>query len=122
MRNLQIYATGSATGTSVAQVTIPSSTRLKGIYVSFLLDAITDNAVVRIELSKVPSNQITTNGALDPFLEVGLYANFVTSGLAVASCVKFFPLDVDCRQGEIIYLHATVAGTATYFFNGILSY
>lgn len=120
LRTLQLYATGSATGTSVAQVTIPSSATIHAVQVSFNIDCITDNGQIRIELSKVPTNQIGTNGALDPFLEVGLYSNFVTSGLAQPLLCQTFPLNVPCRQGEIIYLHATVLGTITYFFNGIV--
>lgn len=122
MRNLQLYATGSATATSVAQVTIPSSTTIKGVYVDFLLDCITDNGAVRIEFSKVPTNQIAVNGALDPFLEIGLYSNFVTSGLSTSGLNQFFPLDVACRQGEIVYIHVTVAGTVTYYLNAIFAY
>lgn len=122
MRTLQLYATGSATGTSVAQVTIPSVATLKGVQVSFQINSITDDAQVRLELSKVPTNQIATNGALDPFLEVGLYGNFVTSGLYQNGIVQFLPIEIPCRQGEVIYLHATVSGTAVYFFNGIIWY
>jgi hypothetical protein len=87
-----------------------------------VIDSITDGASVRLEFSKVPTNQIGTNGALDPFLEVAMYGNFVTSGLAQSGINKFFPLSVSCRQGEIIYVHATVAGTVTYFVNAIFSY
>jgi len=122
MRNLQLYATGSATATSVAQVTVPSATTLKGVWLSVLVDSITDNGSVRLEFSKVPTNQTAVNGALDPFLEVGAYSNFVTSGLAQSAQNLFFPLDVACRQGEIVYLHATVSGTATYFCNAIFGY
>jgi hypothetical protein len=122
MRNLQLYATGSATGTSVASVTIPAATNLKGVIVSLTLDSITDNGQVRIELSKVPSNQIGTNGALDPFLEVHAFSNFVTSGIDQGSQNYFVPLDVPCRQGEIVYLHATVGGTATYYANFIFMF
>ena len=122
MRNIQLYATGSATATSVAQITIPSATTLRGVYIDFQVDSITDNGQVRLEFSKVPTNQIATNGALDPFLEIGAYSDFVTSGLVHSGQNMFFPLDVQCRQGEIIYLHATVAGTATYYVNAIFSY
>jgi len=86
------------------------------------INSITDDAQVRIELSKVPTNQIGTNGALDPFFECGIYSNFVTSGLFQNALVNFYPLDTEARQGEIVYLHATIAGTAVYFFNGILWY
>jgi hypothetical protein len=123
VRNLQLYATGSATGTSVAQVTIPASTKIRGAHVNLACNTITDDAQVRIELSKVPTNQIAVNGALDPFLEFGIYQNFVTSGMSAPGVpLLFVPLDVDCRQGEIIYLHATVSGTVVYFCTIILSY
>jgi len=122
MRNLQLYATGSATATSVAQITIPSATTLRGVCISFAVDSITDNAQVRLEFSKVPTNQIGTNAALDPFLEIGMYNNLVTSGMTANQQNLFFPLDVPCRQGEIVYVHATILGTATYYVNAIFSY
>lgn len=122
MRTLQLYATGSATATSVAQVTMPTQGRILGIQVDFAIDSITDNAMVRLELSKVPTNQIATNGALDPFLELNLAGNFVTSGLSTSGINQFFPVEIPVRQGEIVYIHATVAGTATYYFNAILHY
>lgn len=121
-RTLQIYGTASATTTSLATITIPSAGRLNGIQFSFLIDSVTDNGIVRVELSKVPTNQIAANGALDPFFEVGAYSNFVTSGLSNGGQLGFTPLAVPVRQGEIIYLHCTVAGTATFYFNGILWY
>lgn len=122
MPNLQLYATGSATATSVAQVTIPAATTLRGAYISLQFDCITDGGQVRLELSKVPTNQIAVNGALDPFLEIGAISNFVTSGLSQGAQLYFVPLNVPCRQGEIVYIHATVAGTATYFCNVIFQY
>lgn len=118
-RQIQLYATGSATATSVAQVTIPSAVHLKGAYLTLFVDAVTDNAFVRVEFSKVPTNQIAVNGAIDPFLEMGSYSNFNTSGLSENGKVLFVPLSVACRQGEIIYIHATVSGTATYYANAI---
>lgn len=122
MRTIQLYATGAATATSVASVTIPTAGRVLGIQVALGIDSVTDNAMVRLELSKVPTNQIATNGALDPFLEVNLAGNFATSGLAQAGVNQFFPVDVPVRQGEIIYVHATVGGTVTYYFNAVLHY
>lgn len=121
-RTLQIYGTASATTTSLAQVTIPSAGKLVGIQYSLIATSITAGVLVRCELSKVPSNQIATNGALDPFFETGLHGNFVTSGLAQGGQTSFSPLVMPVRQGEIIYLHCTVAGTVTFYFNGILWY
>jgi len=121
-RQIQLYASGTATATSVAQVTIPSSVTLKGAVVALYVDSVTDNGFVRVELSKVPTNQIATNGALDPFLEFGSYTNFVTSGLNGTQLLQFIPLAVHCRQGEIVYLHATVSGTAQYYANVIFTW
>jgi hypothetical protein len=120
MRTLQLYATGSATGNAIASVVIPSATRIKQIQIAFDVDSITDNADVTLEFSKVPTTQIATNGAQDPFLEVRLKSNFVTSGLTTTGVNQSFPVDVECRQGELIYVHAAVTGTATYRINAIL--
>lgn len=121
-RTLQLYGTASATTTSLASVTIPSAGTLNGIQFSLLTDCVTDNGLVRVELSKVPTNQIAVNGALDPFFEIGSSTNFNTSGLNQGSRDGFYPLIIPVRQGEIIYLHCTVSGTATFYFNGILWY
>ena|SRR5690242_1413732 len=120
LRTIQLYATGSATATSVAQVTIPSAGTIHAVQISLIVTSIVASSLVRLEMTKVPTNQIATNGALDPFLEIGSATNFVTSGLAHNGTPLTIPVNVPCRQGEIIYLHATVAGTATYYFNGIL--
>jgi hypothetical protein len=40
-------------------------------------------------------------------------------GSAVAT---FFPVDVPVTQGQIIYLHAVVVGTVTYFATFLLQY
>jgi hypothetical protein len=122
MRTIQIYATGAATATSVAQVVIPAAGRIVGVQVSLIIDCVTDNGLFRGELSKVPTNQIATNGAIDAFLEVGSATNFATSGLAENGKAVFLPVDIPVRQGEIIYLHVTVSGTVTYYFNAILHY
>lgn len=122
MRTIQLYGAGSSTATSVANVTIPVATRIKGVTVCLLIDSVTDNADVSLELSKVPTNQIAVNGAMDPFCQVGASGNFATSGLAQTLTGQFIPLDVQCRQGEIIYLHATVTGTIAYKATFILHY
>jgi len=119
MRTLQIYGTGSATANAVAQVIIPSATRIVGIVATLRCDSITDNASVQIELSKVATSEIAVNGAQDPFFTLGHYSNFVTSGLSNGGINGYWPLAVDCRQGEIIYLHTLVTNTS-YFFTGIL--
>ena len=120
VRTIQLYGTGSATATSVAQVTIPTAGHLIGVQLGVSYNSQTNGAQVRLELAKVPTNQIATNGALDPFLEIGTFTSFATSGLFGSGINQLFPVNVPCRQGEIVYIHATVSGTATYYFNGIL--
>lgn len=122
MRTLQLYATGSGSASAVAQVVIPSATRIKAIQLAVDVDSITDNADVTLEYSKVPTSQIAVNGSQDPFLEIRLKNNFVTSGMTMTGLSQNFPLDVECRQGEIIYIHAAVTGTATYRATAIIWY
>lgn len=122
MRTIQLYGAGSSTATSVATVTIPVATTIKGVKVCLLVDSVTDNADVSLELSKVPTNQIGVNGAQDPFLQVGSYGNFATSGLSQINSGEFIPLAVSCRAGDIIYLHATVTGTIAYKVTFIFDY
>lgn len=122
MRTLQLYATGSATANAVAQIVIPASTSLKAAQIALDVDSITDNADVTLEYSKIPTSVIAVNGNLDAFLEVRSKNNFVTSGMTMWGVNYTFPLDVPCRQGEIVYVHAAVTGTATYRINAIFWY
>jgi hypothetical protein len=122
MRTLQLYGAGSSTANAVAQVTFPSAAKIRGVVLALCIDSVTDNADVSLELSKVPVSQIATNSAVDAFCEVKMAGNFATSGLAQAGVNKFYPLDVDVRQGEIVYLHATVTGTLAYKFTAIFNY
>jgi hypothetical protein len=122
MNTLQLYASASATASAVAQVVIPSRTKIKGIQYAISLVCKTDAVTVDLELSKIPTSQISVNGAKDPFFHFAAASNFVTSGLSQPSFCYFIPLDVDCRQGEIIYLHAYLTGTATFRFHGLLYY
>jgi len=122
MRTLQLYATGSATGNAIAQVTVPSATRIKGAAVAVSFDCTSDGAACKFELSKVPTSLIDTNGAQDPFLGLRWFGNFVTSGMSQAPINAFYPLDVECRQGEILYVHAEIAGTVVYDINVIFYY
>lgn len=121
MRTLQLYATAAATANAVAQITIASSTILKGVQWTLAADCVADNGLVAVELSKVPTSQIATNGAQDPFFGIRFYNNLATSGMVANGQSGFFRLAVPCRQGEIIYLHCLVT-TATFYFNGIFWY
>lgn len=121
MRTIQLYGTGAASANAVAQVTIPTAGKIKGIQFSLSCDQVADNSVVALELTKAPAAQISTNGALDPFFTVRVFNNLVTSGMQAQNLCNFIPVDVDVRQGELIYLHAVVT-TSTYYFTAILWY
>lgn len=120
MRAIRIYGTGAATANNVASVVIPSAARLLGIQVGVMLDSITDNANAVMELSLASATEIAVNGSQQAVLEVRAYSNFVTSGLSHSSVNQYFPVDLSLRQGQYVYLHVTVGGTITYWFNGIL--
>lgn len=122
MTNLQLYASGSATASAVAQVTVPSATTLKGVYIAVAADTVTDNSTLVLEFSKIPVSQIAVNGAKDPFLEVRVENNLLTSGMTLAGVNQYFPLAVPCRQGEIVYVHAFVGGTLSYTATAIFVY
>lgn len=86
------------------------------------IDSVTDNAQVNCELSRASSREIAVNGAQQCIAEVSLAGNFATSGLAQNAVNVFFPIDVDMAQGQIVYLHALVTGTAVYNFTALLQY
>lgn len=116
MRTLQLYGTAAATANAVAQITIPSSSTIKAVQFAIAVDQVADNSHLALELSKVPTSQISVNGAQDPFWEYRTYANTTTpSG---NSMTGFHRLNVSCRQGEIIYLHCYVV-TTTFYANFI---
>lgn len=121
MRRVQLYGTGAATASAVANVTIPSAGKLRGAQISLIIDSTTDNGWVAIEYSKIPTSQINTNGSQEPFLRVAKWFNVGAAGSDSNGVNEWIPLDVDVRQGEIIYLHVAVT-TATYYANAIFYY
>lgn len=120
MRSIQLLGTGSATATGVASVLIPTAGRIKGVLVAVEVDSVTDNSAVYLELSPVNASAIGAASAQDPFLEVRLRNNLLTSGMTLAGINQFFPLDIDVRAGQPIFLHAYVVGTAVYAANFII--
>ena len=122
MNTLKLYGTGSATANAVANVQIPSRGKIRGIQVTLWVDSSTDNAQVNCEVSRASAREIAVNGAQQCICEVSLASNFVTSGLAQTSVSQFFPVSVDVIQGQLIYLHALVTGTATFNFTAVIHY
>jgi len=120
VRTIKIYATGSATGNNVANVTIPSSCTLKGIQYAIDFDAVADNGNFALEISLASATEIAVNAAQQCVAEWRGYNNLVTSGMTLASLVGFFPLSEGLKQGQILYLHAVIGATLTYRFTGVL--
>lgn len=122
MRTLKLYGTGSATANGVASVIIPTAATIKGVQVAIRINSITDGAQVNLEVSRASAREIAVNGAQQSIVEVAMEGNFVTSGLAQAGVNQFFPVSISVTQGQIIYLHALVAGTVVYDATIILHY
>lgn len=122
VKTLKLYATGSATANAVAQVVIPSGGRIRGVQVCFSVDSITDNAQATVEVSRASATEINVNGSQQCVCQVDSRNNLLTSGMTAASQNVFFPVDVPVTQGQIIYLHAVIVGTITYFATFLLQY
>lgn len=113
MRAFKIYATGSSTANAVAQITIPSATRVVGIQWGIAIDMVADNNQFAAEISLASASEINTNGAQQCLSEIRSYNNLVTSGMVQGAQNLFVPVDVAVKQGQIIYMHV-LCTTATY--------
>lgn len=122
MNTLKLYGTGSATANAVAQIIIPNKTTIKGVQICLWIDSVTDNAQVNCEVSRASAREIAVNGSQQCIVEASIAGNFATSGLAQFAVNQFFPVNVPVVQGQIIYLHAVVTGTATYNFTAVVHY
>lgn len=115
MRSIKLYGTGSATANAAAQITIPSKGKIVGIQVGAMFDCTTDTAQCTLEVSRASARETAVNGAQQCIAEVSIYSNFVTSGLSQPGINTFLPVDVEVDQGQIIYLHALIAGVIVYY-------
>lgn len=122
MRTLKLFASGSATGNAVANVVIPVTTRIRLVQFNLIIDSITDSMNMRLEVSRSSASEIATNGAQQSICEISASGNFVTSGLAQPTSNGFTPCDIPMVQGQIVYLHASITGTAVYAATFILHY
>ena len=122
VRTLKLWATGSATANGAATVIIPSASTIRGVQVAVRINSITDGAQLNLEVSRSSSKEIAVNGAQQSVCEVCLESNFVTSGLAQQGINQFFPVAVPMTQGQILYLHALVAGTVIYDATFVIHY
>ncbi len=114
VRRYRIYATGSATANAAANIVIPTAGTIRQLNWAFRFNSITDGAQVDLELSQSSTTEIATNNAQQFVGAVRWESNFVTSGLAQGAVNLIMPVSVSFQQGQLVYLHAVVAGTVTY--------
>jgi hypothetical protein len=114
MRRYRIYATGSGTANAVSQLVIPTSGTVRQINWAVRFNSITDGGQVDLELSQSSTTEIATNNAQQFVSSIRWEGNFVTSGLAQGGINLIVPVSVHFDQGQILYWHAVVAGTAVY--------
>jgi hypothetical protein len=122
MPGIKLYGTGSATANAVASVIIPNAGRIIGVQVTAAFVSTTAGAQCNMEISRASAREIAVNGAQQCVCEVSVGGNFVTSGLAQFGINQFFPVNVPVVQGQIIYLHAVIAGTISYAFTAVIWY
>lgn len=120
MYSRKIYASVSSTTNAAASLTIPSRGRLLGIQWAVKFDNATDNAEGVFELSLAAATEVGVNAAQQCISEVAFYTNFTTSGLALGNQNLWLPVDIPVNQGQLIYLHAVITGTATLKGGAIL--
>lgn len=90
--------------------------------VCFSADSITDNAQATVEVSRASATEINVNGSQQCVCQVDTRSNFATSGLGQAPVCVFLPVAVPVVQGQILYLHAVIVGTITYFATFLIWY
>lgn len=122
MKTLKLYATGSATANGAATIVIPNASTIRGVQWAVRINSITDGAQVDLEVSRASAREVAVNGAQQCVSQVAAEGNFVTSGLAQGGVNAFFPVAVPMTQGQILYLHALIAGTVTYDATVIVHY
>lgn len=113
LRRYRLFSTISASANAADTFTAQRSGTLKMVQFGVLFDSITDNAVLRVQVSKAAVSDFSATGgavsqSVAQFVQQG---NFVTSGLA-QPCGN---LIVDCndriRTGEALYINAVASGT-----------
>jgi hypothetical protein len=121
METLKVFANVTTSGNAVAQVVIPSKSRIKGVQWSIMGVPATGDLTVEVELSRASASQIGVNGAQQSISQCGVTATMETSGNPQTAVAFFHPVDVPVIQGQIIYLHA-FQGTGTASVTCIIHY
>lgn len=118
---MRLYGTGAGTANAVAQVIMPSKSRIVGVQVAVSWDQVADNATGVVEVSRASAREIAVNGSQQAICEVRSFNNLVTSGASQSAVTVFLPVDIPVDQGQIIYLHSDCSNT-TFYATFILHY
>lgn len=111
MRTIQIAFTGiAATANAIAQVVIPSRSKLKQVEWAVHDENTGTDGMVMLQLSKASATEIGVNGAQQVISNLHLEKDFVTSGLCQGAVNFIHAVDVELDQGQIVYVHADVIG------------
>lgn len=101
---------GAVTGgtqNALASVDIPQDGVITGIDWDVDADLDADTEFLRLELSFISTNQLTTNDVRGRISSIGGRISLTTSGVAVTSLQKMVAgLDLPVNGGERLYLHA----------------
>lgn len=120
MYSRKIYATGNSTASNVANITIPSRGRIVGVQWDMSIDTVADSTIFAAEISQASASEIAVNAAQQCVSEVRAIQNLTTSGAAFGMINFFTPVDVPVQQGQILYMHILITGTATYYGGAII--
>lgn len=122
MNSLKLYGTGSASANAVANVQMPSRATIRGVQWAVTFGASTTTGdKIRLEVSRASATEMAVNGAQQCISEVCMVVTSATAvGFAWNGQNLFVPVNVAVLQGQLIYLHAALTGTPTYFATALL--
>lgn len=107
----------NATTSDFDDFTAQRKGRIKQIVFNTILDNITDNGRVTVQISRRSTHDYgAAGGAItDCIAEQSLSANFVTSGLAHLNGTTVINCDDPLEIGNVVYAHAIIAGTVVVY-------
>lgn len=121
MYSRKLYASVSATANNIANIVVPTSSRLIAIDWAVDVNSSADDASVIIEISAASATEIAVNDAQQCIAELRVLQTLVTSGMLFAGINKWTPIPgVPFAQGQRLYMHAIIVGTLAIRGGGVL--
>jgi len=118
LRRYKLSGGSSSTGNALDSMQAPKSGTIKQVIFSVLLDSVTDNSWVKIQLSKVGLNDfaVAAGGGANFTQALAQYffqSNFVTSGLSQIAGNWAVDCNDKINSGDPLYINQVLSGTAT---------